>query len=184
MAIKAMVFAGGCFWGIEKLYRSIPGVVDAVAGYANGDSPENANYEAVCTGYTGYREAVRVSYDTDAVSLKKLLFAYYCVIDPTRWHRQAMDFGSQYQTGLYWEDEEDGRVVRAVSEMEATRNREFYVELFPLSCFYPAEEYHQRYLEKNRDGYCHISPLRLERILSYPYSDEGYDRPALDLLGE
>ena len=182
MTNKTIVLAGGCFWGMEKLYRSLPGVTDVTAGYANGRSPKLANYQDVCSGITGFREAVRVTYDPAAITLKRLLFAFYAVIDPTLWHRQGMDIGSQYQTGIYWEDPADEPLIRAVSDMEKANLREFYVELTPLKCFYPAEDYHQRYLQKVPDGYCHISPLRIKALAEFPYTDALYTRPAKELL--
>lgn len=184
MSRKRIVLAGGCFWGVEKLYRALHGVAAVTAGYANGRSEEQANYQDVCSGITGFREAVCVEYDPAAISLRHLLFAFYAVIDPTMWHRQGMDIGSQYQTGIYWENSEDEAIVRAVSDMERTAVREFYVELTPLRNFYPAEEYHQRYLEKNKDGYCHIAPLRMAAVADYPYEDSAYVRPARVLLQE
>lgn len=181
---KSIVLAGGCFWGMEKLYRALDGVMDVTAGYANGHSEEWANYQDVCSGITGFREAVQVAYDPDVISLRHLLFAFYAVINPTMWHRQGMDIGSQYQTGIYWEDSVDEEIVRTVSEQEKAAVREFYVELTPLRCFYPAEEYHQRYLEKNRSGYCHIAPLRMAAVADYPYEDSAYVQPAKALLQE
>ena len=116
---KTLCLAGGCFWGMERLYRSLPGVKNVTAGYANGDSPDHANYEAVCTGMTGFREAVQIVYDPGVISLEHLLFAFFAVIDPEMTNRQGMDFGSQYQTGVYWTDPADEAVIRAVAAREA-----------------------------------------------------------------
>ena len=184
MGKKSIVLAGGCFWGMEKLYRATSHVIDVTAGYANGRSEEMANYQDVCSGITGFRESVRIEYDPAVISLRHLLFIFYAVIDSAMWHRQGMDIGSQYQTGIYWEDSEDEATVRAVSDMERASVREFYVELTPLRNFYPAEAYLQRYLEKNRDGYCHIAPLRMMAAADYPYTDTAYIRPAKELLTE
>ena len=184
MSEKHIVLAGGCFWGLEKLYRSLPGVTAAVSGYANGRKAEWAEYQMVCTGLTGFREAVRVTYDPAKISLKRLLFALFCVIDPAMYHRQGMDMGSQYQSGIYWEEPADEATVRAVADIEAAGHPGFCTELEPLRLFCPAEEYHQRYLEKNPGGYCHISPAKQADILRCPFSDEGYDRPAQVLLEE
>ena len=92
--------AGGCFWGLEQLMQSIPGVLDAESGYANGTGAQDANYSAVCAGDTGFRETVRVEYDPEQVSLDALLLAYFYVIDPTVQNRQGNDIGTQYQTGV------------------------------------------------------------------------------------
>ena len=179
---KTLCLAGGCFWGMERLYRSLPGVEAVTAGYANGDSPDHANYEAVCTGMTGFREAVQIVCDPGVISLEHLLFAFFAVIDPEMVNRQGMDFGSQYQTGVYWTDPADEAVIRAVAAREAAGYPFFAVELRPLACFYPAEAYHQRYLEKHPTGYCHIWPGRIAALARYPFASQLYDRPAARLL--
>ena len=104
--------AGGCFWGLEALMQSIPGVIDAESGYANGTCEADANYRSVCAGNTGFRETVRVAYDPQKVSLDALLLAYFYVIDPTVKDRQGNDRGSQYQTGIYYTNERNGRTHR------------------------------------------------------------------------
>ena len=174
---RSICFAGGCFWGMEALYRRLPGVVDVTAGYANGDEASHANYDDVCTGLTGFREAVRVTYEDTAISLLHLLFAFFAAIDPETPNRQGPDIGSQYQTGVYWTDPADEAVIRPIAALEAGA-----VELKPLTCFYPAESYHQRYLEKHPRGYCHIAPWKLAALLKYPFSTAVYDRPAKVLL--
>ena len=179
---KTICFAGGCFWGIEALYRRLPGVTEATAGYANGDSPGHANYGDVCTGLTGFREAVRVEYDDTAISLPHLLFAFFAVIDPETPNRQGPDFGSQYQTGVYWTDPADEAIIRSIAALESSAVPFFAVELKPLTSFYPAEDCHQRYLEKHPRGYCHVAPWKLEALPNYPFSTAGYNRPAKELL--
>ncbi len=182
MREKQIVLAGGCFWGMEKLYSGLPGVLEATVGYANGDTEANARYETVCTGLTGFREALLLRYDPERISLRRLLFLFFAVIDPSQFHRQGMDIGAQYQTGVYWSDPETEAIVNEVAAMEAVARREFYVEREPLRCFYPAEEYHQRYLEKNPDGYCHIAPGKIAALRRYPYEEAAYTRPAAQLL--
>ena len=159
---KRIYLAGGCFWGMERLYRALPGIKDVTVGYANGVSPEKANYEAVC--------------------LEHLLFALFAVIDPETPNRQGPDVGSQYQTGVYWVDGADEDTVRRVASLEAAAVPYFAVELKPLENFYPAEEYHQRYLEKHPRGYCHISPVRMETLARFPFHKLDYCRPAKELL--
>lgn len=161
---KVIYLAGGCFWGLEHLMQSLRGVVDAQSGYANGRSAEEANYDAVCTGLTGFRETVRVEYDTEQVSLETLLAAYFAVIDPTLINRQGMDIGTQYQTGIYYDDEESRAIVERAAEAEKEKHRRFYVEVKPLENFFPAEEVHQDYLLKNPQGYCHISPAKMAEV--------------------
>lgn len=175
-------FAGGCFWGMERLYRALPGVEAVTAGYANGDSPAHASYEAVCTGTTGFRETVRVDYDSTKISLEHLLFAFFAVVDVETPNRQGPDFGSQYQSGVYWTDGADEAAVRRIAALEAAAVPFFAVELCPLACFYPAEEYHQRYLEKHPGGYCHVAPWRIAALARYPFRAADYTRPAKELL--
>ena len=163
--MKEIYFAGGCFWGMEKLFRAFTGVEAVTAGYANGLSEEYANYHDVCTGLSRFRETVRVIYDADKISLARLVEIFFAVIDPTLFNRQGMDFGSQYQTGIYWTCADDGETIRLLAAEEERKYREFYTELKPLENFFPAEEYHQRYLEKHPDGYCHISQAKIDSLL-------------------
>ena len=161
---KEIYFAAGCFWGTEKLFASIDGVVETQCGYANGKPEINPDYRRVCQGDTDYKETVFVRYDTDRVTLPQLLKAYFHVVDPTIRNRQGNDIGTQYQTGIYFTDSADGETVKAYAVQEALKYPVFAVELLPLSIFVPAEEYHQHYLDKNPGGYCHISRLEFDRI--------------------
>lgn len=179
---RNICFAGGCFWGMELLYRRLPGVTDVTAGYTNGDSEAHANYDDVCTGLTGFREAVRVTYEDTVISLPHLLFAFFASIDPETPNRQGPDIGSQYQTGVYWADPADEAVIRPIAALEAAAVPFFAVELKPLTCFYPGESYHQRYLEKHPNGYCHVAPWKLATLPKYPFSTAVYDQPAKVLL--
>lgn len=157
MEFKEIYFAAGCFWGTEKLFQSIRGVVDTKCGFANGRADiENPSYQRVCQGDTDCREAVFVRYDPSQVTLSQLLKAYFHVVDPTVFDRQGDDIGTQYQTGIYWVDEDSEKTVREYAAREAEKHPVFAVELAPLNRFFPAEEYHQSYLTKNPDGYCHI----------------------------
>nr|WP_325301352.1 peptide-methionine (S)-S-oxide reductase MsrA [uncultured Dysosmobacter sp.] len=178
--MDTIYLAGGCFWGIEHLFRQLPGVLAVTPGYANGDGEEHANYQDVCTGLTGFRETVRVDYDPEAVPLEHLLFAFFAVIDPELPNRQGMDIGTQYQTGVYWTKADQEAVIRKVFTLEAAALECFEVECGPIRCFYPAEEFHQRYLEKHPGGYCHISPWRISALANCPI--QTYDRPAKELL--
>lgn len=149
---NVIYLAGGCFWGIEQLMQSIPGVLDARSGYANGSGEADANYATVSTGQTGFRETVRVEYDPDQVSLDALLLAYFYVVDPTVQNQQGNDRGSQYQTGVYYTNDKARQTVERIAGIERGRSKQFFVEIGPLVNFYPAEEYHQDYLEKNPGG--------------------------------
>lgn len=168
--------AGGCFWGLEQLMRSLEGVMDAVSGYANG-RVKDPTYEQVCTGKTGCREAVRVRYDPNRISLDKILFTFYSAIDPAAKERQGGDVGSQYQAGVYYADEESRRAVERVSAVVRRRVKGFCVEIGPLTSFYEAEAYHQRYLEKHPGGYCHIDPAAMAALSATDIDPGRYPRP-------
>jgi len=178
--------AGGCFWGLQKYLQTIPGVTKTVTGYANGewDQPTPPTYENVLTGQTGFRETVYVEYDSEKVSLDTILFAYFYVIDPTVINRQGPDFGSQYQTGVYYTNDAAKETTHRIVEIEKERYSDILVEIEPLEVFYEAEEYHQNYLDKNPDGYCHIGMGQIawmEQILIDP---ANYQRPPKSELRE
>jgi peptide methionine sulfoxide reductase msrA/msrB len=174
---QAVIYvAGGCFWGTEKLMSSVPGVIDAVSGYANGNV-ENPTYEQVCMGGTHFRETVRVVYDPAKVSLETLLYAFFSSVDTTARERQGNDVGEQYQSGVYYTDEQSAAVVNKVAESVKARGKSFYTEIKPLENFYPAEDYHQDYLVKNPDGYCHITPAEIRQVSGIKVDAADYTRP-------
>ena len=153
---KTIYLAGGCFWGCQKYFDLLPGVVETQVGYANGDT-ENPTYEQVKHQHTGHAETVRVTYDPAALSLGELLEKYFLVIDPPSVNRQGEDEGIQYRTGIYYTDPGDGAVAaEALAALARRVGKPLAVENLPLKNFYPAEEYHQKYLEKHPEGYCHI----------------------------
>ena len=157
---QEIYFAGGCFWGTEHFFKLITGVVDTQVGYANG-TLENPTYEQVCSHRTGHAETVKVTFDSEQVGLEFLLDMFFTAIDPTQTDGQGPDVGPQYRTGIYYTLPEQ----RPVIEERVAREAEHYfkpimTEVLPLRCFYPAEEYHQDYLDKNPGGYCHL-PLGL-----------------------
>ncbi len=160
---KVIYLAGGCFWGTQRAFDALKGVTATEVGYANGHAP-NPTYEMICRNETGYRETVRVTYDPSVVSLETILKAYFIVTDPTSENRQGNDIGTQYQSGIYWKDAEDEKTVRAFCDGIRSNYRAFHVELKELECFYTAEEYHQDYLVKHPDGYCHVTRIDLEEI--------------------
>lgn len=176
--VEVIYFAGGCFWGIEKLMQSIPGVVEATSGYANGQADKLPTYSSVSTGQTGYRETVRVEYRPDLVSLDALVFAYFHVIDPTVKNAQGNDRGSQYQTGVYYVGETAKSTVERIAAIVRENYRDFFVEIEPLERFYDAEEYHQNYLDKNPGGYCHISKNEMSTISQMIVDPGNYKRPS------
>ena len=154
--LKEIYLAGGCFWGTEHYFKQIDGVVDTEVGYANGTT-ENPTYKDVCTDKTGFAETVHVTYNPDKVSLKFLLEMYFKAIDPTSINRQGHDTGTQYRTGVYYTDSTDEATISKVFDEEQKHIQgKIAVENLPLKNFYTAEDYHQDYLDKNPDGYCHL----------------------------
>ena len=148
--------AGGCFWGTEKYLSSLEGVVATEVGYANGRT-ENPSYEDVCYKNTGHAETVKVEYDPNVLPLGELLELFYEVIDPTSVNRQGNDVGTQYRTGIYYIDENDLPIIKeSLKELKREYPVPLAIEVEPLNNYYPAEEYHQKYLDKNPGGYCHI----------------------------
>lgn len=153
-------FAGGCFWGTEHFMKQINGVTSTQAGYANGkESIKNPSYEQVCNDNTGFAETVKVSYNPQEADLKLLIELFFKTIDPTSLNRQGNDRGSQYRTGIYYTDKADLPVIEeTVNALAKNYSKPVVVEVKPLINFYQAEDFHQDYLDKHPDGYCHISP--------------------------
>lgn len=153
--MKTIFLAGGCFWGMQKFLDQFGGVTFTEVGYANG--PDTApSYREVCDN-SGHAETVRVEYDEAVLSLPELLRFYFQVIDPVSVNRQGMDAGIQYRTGIYYTDEDQLPAIEAVcKEVEQKVGAPLAVEVGPLENFFPAELYHQKYLDKNPGGYCHI----------------------------
>ena len=162
MKRERIYLAGGCFWGTQKFFDQFPGVLETEVGYANGPT-EAPSYQDVCAS-SGHAETVRIDYDAEAVSLTRLLDWYFLTVDPTAYHRQGGDKGIQYRTGIYYTDPAQLPEIEARYAQEQAKYRQpLLVELKPIENFYPAEEYHQKYLEKNPGGYCHV-PQRLMHL--------------------
>ncbi|OPD24761.1 methionine sulfoxide reductase A [Clostridium botulinum] len=154
--MKEIVLAGGCFWGVEEYMLRIKGIVETKVGYANGIK-ENPNYEEVCSGTTGHAEACYIKYDESIISLEELLNKFWSIIDPTVLNKQGNDRGTQYRTGIFYLDEKDLNVIiKSKSQEQKNYRKPIVTEVELLKCFYEAEEYHQKYLKKNPEGYCHI----------------------------
>ncbi len=154
--MKKIVLAGGCFWGVEAYINTLNGIISTEVGYANGNVP-NPTYEMVCNNNTGYAEACFVEYDENIISLEELLKAIWKIVDPTVLNRQGHDIGSQYRTGIYYYDETERDVILGSRDEEQKKyNKPIVTEIQPLKNFYAAEGYHQKYLQKNPNGYCHI----------------------------
>lgn len=153
---KEIYMAGGCFWGTEHYLKQIRGVEKTEVGYANGHT-DNPTYKEVCTDKTGFAETVQVVYNPEEISLKFLVELYFKAIDPTSVNQQGHDKGTQYRTGVYYVDENDRATIQSVfDEVQKDFDEPLAVELLPLENFYPAEDYHQDYLVKNPEGYCHL----------------------------
>lgn len=155
---ETIYLAGGCFWGTQRYFDCLPGVLETEAGYANGKTAA-PSYEQVKYAHTGHAETVKVTFDPERISLGELLEQYYKVIDPTSVNRQGGDVGEQYRTGIYYTNEAQKQTAeRSLAALAGTLQQPLAVQCLPLENFYPAEEYHQKYLEKNPQGYCHICP--------------------------
>ena len=167
MRRETIYLAGGCFWGTQRYFDCLPGVLETEVGYANGRTAD-PTYEQVKYEGTGHAETVKVTFDADALPLEELLEQYYKVIDPTSYHRQGGDIGIQYRTGAYYTTEQQHAVIRrSLDALQKRYDAPLAVECLPLENFYPAEEYHQKYLVKNPGGYCHIGPALFEAAKNY-----------------
>lgn len=161
--MDTIYLAGGCFWGVEKYFSLIPGVIATQTGYANGRT-SNPTYEDVCRRQTGHAETVKIDYDPTVVTLPFLLEQYYAVIDPCAVNRQGNDVGAQYRTGIFYEKPEDASVVeQSLNDLQTRLGRPVAIESGPLQNYAPAEDYHQAYLDKNPYGYCHIPRERFQQ---------------------
>jgi methionine-S-sulfoxide reductase len=155
--VATIYLAGGCFWGVEKYMASVHGVINAEAGYANGETA-SPTYGDVSSGRSGYTETVRVDYDPAVAPLPFLLELFYKAIDPTSLNRQGNDVGTQYRSGIYYSDPADRAVIeRSLAQLQKQYDKPIAVESEPLKSYTSAEDYHQDYLDKNPGGYCHIS---------------------------
>jgi peptide-methionine (S)-S-oxide reductase len=158
MSKQIASFAAGCFWGVEARFRETPGVIDAVSGYMGGHAA-NPTYKQVCGGDTGHAETVQVTYDDQQVSYRDLLDVFFDMHNPTTLNRQGPDFGSQYRSAIFWhsEDQRDAaqEKIREVDASGAWPNP-VVTQVAEAGDFWRAEEYHQRYFEKNGGGFCHV----------------------------
>ncbi len=153
---NVIYLAGGCFWGVEAFISRLKGVNQTEVGYANGNDLA-PTYEKVCTGKTGHTETVKATYNPKIISLEEILENFFRIIDPYSINRQGADIGSQYRTGIYWqEDFQRDIVLNFLKSKQKESSKRIVVEVRPILNFYPAEVYHQKYLEKNPQGYCHV----------------------------
>ena len=156
--LEKATFGAGCFWGVEVAFRKVPGVIDATAGYLGG-TVANPTYKDVCTGRTGHAEVVEVTYDPATVGYDDLLNVFWTSHDPTTLNRQGPDHGTQYRSAIFYHSEaQKGAALASKEHWNASGkfSRPIVTEITPASTFYRAEEYHQRYLEKQGLASCHI----------------------------
>lgn len=171
MKTKELYLAGGCFWGMQAYFTQLHGVMKTEVGYANGHV-KDPTYDMVCHYDTGHAETLHIQYDPHKLSLPFLLTMYYDVIDPTSKNRQGNDVGSQYRPGIYYVDSQDEAIIKdSLAKLQTDYTKPIVVECEALRCFYSAEAYHQEYLKKHPNGYCHISWDKIEE------AGKAIDRP-------
>ncbi len=155
---QVATLAAGCFWGVEEILRSLPGILETTVGYTGG-ALLNPTYHDVCEGTTGHAEAIEIVFDASQISYEKILGYFFRLHDPTTLNRQANDTGTQYRSAIFYHDDEQKKIALKIKE-EIDRSKKWkkpvVTEIVPAQKFYSAEEYHQDYLQKNPDGYhCH-----------------------------
>jgi methionine-S-sulfoxide reductase len=158
--MSKIIFAGGCFWGVQHYFQMVKGVTKTEVGYIGGHLNQ-PTYKQVKTGTTGHTEACLVNYDNTQTSLTKLLVHFFFIIDPTAVNRQANDIGTQYRTGIFfYTAQEKDLIQKYINEQVVPKYKNsiaVQIDSAMVHQFWPAEEYHQHYLEKNPDGYCHLT---------------------------
>jgi peptide methionine sulfoxide reductase msrA/msrB len=156
---ETAIFAGGCFWGMEEILRKIPGVISTTVGYCGGQTA-NPDYRDVCTGKTGHAEAVQIVFDPTQISYEQLLGYFFRMHDPTTLNRQHNDVGTQYRSAIFYTSEAQKQTAQHAKEQvdkSGKWKRPIVTEITKADEFYPAEDYHQKYLIKNPGGYnCHV----------------------------
>lgn len=162
-----IALAGGCFWGTQRYFQLLPGVKNTTVGYANGGSDKAPSYEEVKHG-SGHAETVLVEFDSNQITLEELIKLYFTIVDPFSLNKQGHDVGIQYRTGIYYFNEDQHTIIdRLLSEWENKLGQKTVIEVLPLSQFFDAETYHQDYLIKNPNGYCHLPKERFEEARNY-----------------
>ena len=163
--IKTIYLAGGCFWGVQHYFDQFDGILKTIVGYANGKT-QNPEYKDVKAGLTGHAETLEIQYDDKMISLSKILDLYFDIIDPVSINQQGEDIGISYRTGIYYVDNEDLDTIQTkYIEIQNEYDSNLAVELKPLRNFFNAEEYHQKYLDKNPGAYCHIPASKFKKGL-------------------
>lgn len=158
MILATLVLAGGCFWGVQDAFDHVSGVISTQAGYTGG-TKENPSYHQVCSGKTGHAEAVEIVYNPQEVTLEQLLDVFFKIHDPTTLNRQGPDVGTQYRSAIFYSTAEEKKEALAkIKQLEKERRfkNPIVTEIVPFQFFYPAEEYHQKYIEKHKNHSCGI----------------------------
>lgn len=180
--LKSIYLAGGCFWGLEAYFSHLNGIIKTLVGYANGKI-KNPTYIDIITTDTDYAETLLIEYNPKITTLKDVLNHFFDIIDPTIKNRQGNDSGTQYRTGIYYVDKNDKEIIKEVVHREQKKYRKPIVtEIKKLENFYPAEQYHQKYLEKNPGGYCHVNLSEFQKyykpsqsIIKNSLSEKAYE---------
>lgn len=164
MVTESAIFGAGCFWGVEWVFRQVPGVIQAVSGYSGGITPD-PTYREVCSHTTGHAEVVEVTFDPATVSFDQLLEVFWALHDPTQVNRQGPDVGDQYRSAIFTSSDEQQRAAEASRDRAQPRfSRPIATEIGRAGTFYAAEDYHQRYYEKTgHEPYCHVLPIGVLR---------------------
>ena len=162
MEHETATFGAGCFWGVEYVFRRVPGVIDVAVGYSGGITP-NPTYREVCSHTTGHAEVAQVTFDPERVTYRQLLEVFWAMHDPTQVDRQGPDIGDQYRSVIFTHSPEQQAAAEASKRTAQTRfDRPIATEIRPLEAVYPAEDYHQAYYEKNgHTPYCHVVPVKV-----------------------
>jgi peptide-methionine (S)-S-oxide reductase len=157
--LEVATLAGGCFWCIEGVFREVNGVDNVISGYTGGTTV-NPTYDEVCTGKTGHAEAVQVSFNPSKISYREILEIFFSVHDPTTLNRQGADIGTQYRSAIFYHDDRQKAIAeQVIQELNRTKfwSDPIVTEVAPLRAFYVAEDYHQKYFEKNPEqAYCRM----------------------------
>lgn len=163
--IKTIYLAGGCFWGVQHYFDQFDGILKTIVGYANGKT-QNPEYKDVKAGLIGHAETLEIQYDDKTISLSKILDLYFDIIDPVSVNQQGEDIGISYRTGIYYVEKTDLETIQSkYNEIQKKYDSPLAVEVEPMKNFFNAEEYHQKYLDKNPGAYCHIPASKFKKGL-------------------
>ena len=154
MATQKATFAAGCFWGVQQAFDEAKGVIGTTVGYTGG-TKQNPAYEQVCTGKTGHAEAIEIVFDPAIISYKALVDLFFSIHNPAQKDRQGPDVGTQYRSAIFYHDDEQQAIAEQTKRRLEQTGKRIVTQIVPAAAFYPAEEYHQRYLAKRGGGTCH-----------------------------